>query len=436
MFVVGAGSSAFAQAISPLKPPTTPPWNAETVFEPVPYAQLWSRFPGEKIAPEDTPVKTRQWPGYEPVGIRANSWMFYPSVTAGALYDSNVFASSTQKEADIAAVARASLLATSLWGRHQLSFDGYVDTKQYDRFSSLDQTNGSLRMKGRIDVRHDIAILFNFRAAYLHEDVGSLSSPTNAIQPTPYGYTYEDVTYWQQFGRLAASFGARNENYDYGSTKAQNGTVINQDSRDGSINVAHARLDYALSPRWGVFTAFEANDRDLRGSSKGSLSSTGYHTLSGFNFVLTPLVTGEIGAGYTSQRFEDPTIGTVSGPAYRALLKWSPTRSFDIYLKGEEITTEAVDTVASAVRADAVMLGADYELRRNLVFSTSASYEKDKFFGQAREDNVYSATASLQYLLNRYSSVSLHYKYINRDSSLPTSTYDKHEIGLDVTAHF
>ena len=56
IFVASAPSSAFSQAISPLTPPALPPWNAETVFEPVPYARFWSRYPGEKIEPEDTPA--------------------------------------------------------------------------------------------------------------------------------------------------------------------------------------------------------------------------------------------------------------------------------------------------------------------------------------------------------------------------------------------
>ena len=43
---------------------------------------------------------------------------------------------------------------------------------------------------------------------------------------------------------------------------------------------------------------------------------------------------------------------------------------------------------------------------------------------------------TVQYLLNRFSSVGLDYKYINRRSNLTTATYDKHEVGLNVTAHF
>jgi len=434
--LVGTSSSVHAQAISPLTSPASPPWNAESVFEPVPYAKWWSRYPGEKIAMEDTPVVTRRWPGYEERGIRSGPWMFYPSVRAGALYDSNVFATQGNHKSDIAAVENPSLRVTSLSERNPVTIDAYVKSRQFSHYSDLDQTDASIRAKGRVEITHDSGILYNFQAAYLHESIGSLSSPLGAAEPTPYAYTHENLTYWKQYKRLTVSFGVRNDNYDFGSTRAQNGTTINQDSRDGSIYAGHARVDYAWDANLGLFTAFEGNVRDLKGSPSGSLSSHGYRSLTGINFSLTHLIGGEIGAGYTSQRFDDPTIGTVSGPAFRALLTWSPRRSIDVKLKAEEISTEAVETIASGVRAQSLMLGVDYEFRRNVVLSAFAGYENDKFFGQDRKDDVYSATASLQYLLNRYSSVALNYKYVNRNSNLPTAVYDKHEIGLDVTAHF
>ncbi|MGN6571542.1 MAG: outer membrane beta-barrel protein [Pseudolabrys sp.] len=402
----------------------------------MPYAKWWSHYPGERINPEDTPVVTRRWPGYEEHGIRAGSWMYYPSVSVGALYDSNVFATQSDHKADIAAVENPTLRVESLSERNPVTIDAYVKARQYSHYSSLDQTDASIRAKGRVDVTHDSGFLYTFQAAYLHEAIGSLSSPLGAAEPTPYAYTHENVTYWKQFNRLTVSVGLRNDNYDFGSTRAQNGTTINQDSRDGSIYAAHTRVDYAYNANLGFFTAFEGNLRDLKGTPTGSLSSHGYRSLTGVNFSLTRLIGGEIGAGYTSQRFDDPTIGTVSGPAFRAQLTWSPLRTVDVKLKAEEIATEAVETVASGVRAQSVMLGLDYEFRRNVVLSTFAGYENDKFFGQDRRDDVYSATASLQYLLNRYGTVALNYKYVNRNSSLPSAVYDKHEIGIDVTAHF
>lgn len=381
-------------------------------------------------------MKTREQPGYEPVGVRAGPWMFSPSLTGGVTYDNNVFASGNNKQGDFKATIKPSLGVTSLWERHGIDLQADVRSTTYTRFSQLNQTDASLRARGRIDLWHDAAILTNFRVAALHEGVGSLTSPTNAAEPTPYSLASGDVTYWQRINRLAGSVGMKVDQYNYGSTRALDGSIINQDSRDGRVATAHARLDYALTGNVGLFTAFAANKRDLRGTPTQSLSSEGYRALSGINVKLGHLVSGEIGAGYASQRFDDPTIGTINGPAYRGLINWSVTRLLDLHFKAEQIVTEASDTVAGGVRADAFQVGADYELRRNLILSVAGTYERDRFFGQVREDKVKSTLTELKYVVNRYSSIGIQHQYFRRDSSTPSASYDKHEVGVNVTARY
>ncbi|MGH7879467.1 MAG: outer membrane beta-barrel protein, partial [Candidatus Binataceae bacterium] len=220
---------ARGQAITPIGPPASPPWNSLDIFEPVPFAQLWSRDPGDPLAPEDTPVKTRQQPGYESVGIRSGPWMFSPAVTVGTIYDDNVFATGGDKRADLAATVSPSIGISSLWDRNALDVQANVKSYIYREFSQLNRTDASLRLRGRIDLWHDAAILTNFRVASLHEGVGSLTSPTGAVQPTPYNLASGDVTYWQQVNRYAGSIGARVDSYNYGSTRAHDGSIISQD---------------------------------------------------------------------------------------------------------------------------------------------------------------------------------------------------------------
>ena len=87
----------------------------------------------EEVPPEDTPVKTRQQPGYEPVGIRAGSWMFSPALTFGSFYDSNIFSSNTLKRSDIAAVVEPSLHAHTLWEQHGVDLTLDTQSTAYNR---------------------------------------------------------------------------------------------------------------------------------------------------------------------------------------------------------------------------------------------------------------------------------------------------------------
>jgi hypothetical protein len=434
--VFGLVSPANAQAIPSTNEEVAPPWNAQRIFEPSSVPNLPDSDSREEVPPEDTPVKNRQQPGYEPVGIRAGSWMFSPALISGGFYDSNVFSSNTVKRSDLAAVFEPSLRARTLWEQHGIDLKLDAQSTVYRQNSGLDQTNASLKGNAWFDIAHDLAVLTNFQIAHLNEGVGTLSSPANAVQPTPYNLLSGDVSLRKQFNRLTTSIGLRTDSYEFGTTRAQDGTIINQSSRNGQIYSVHGRADYAFSSMLGWFTAVEGNERDIRGTPGHSLNSQGYRALSGFTVELTNLVSAEFGAGYVQQRFVDPTIGTVEGPTYRARLTWRPTRLLDVHFNAEQLVTQTADTSSVGVLANAVQLGADYELRRNVIVSLAGGYEGDRFFGQLRKDHVLTSEASIKYLLNRFGAVSVFHRYTARNSDIPAFSYDKHQVGINVTAQF
>ena len=434
--LLGLGSSANAQAIPWTNGETASPWNAQRVFEPSSLPDRTDPDNREEIPPEDMPVKKRQQPGYEPVGIRAGSWMYNPSLTVGSFYDNNVFASNTTPRADVATVFEPTLRAHSLWGRHGVDLKLDAQSTVYNQISSLNQTNASLKGSGWLDITNDTMLLANFQVAHLNEGVGTLTAPANAISPTPYDLLSGDVTLRKEFNRLTASIGLRTDSYDFGSTRAQDGSVINHDARDGQIYSLHSRIDYAISSTLGWFGGMEGNQRDIRGTPGHTLDSQGYRALSGVTVALSNLITGEFGAGYVQQRFDDPTIGDIEGPSYRARLTWRPTRLLDVHFNAEQLVTQTSDTSVTGVLANAVQLGLDYELRRNVIVSLAGGYENDRFFGQLRKDNVTTSDTRVKYLVNRFAAVSAYYRYTKRDSDVSVFSYDKHLVGMNVTAQF
>ena len=86
--------------------------------------------------------------------------------------------------------------------------------------------------------------------------------------------------------------------------------------------------------------------------------------------------------------------------------------------------------------ANAAQLGLDYELRRNVIASLAGGYENDKFFGQVRKDNVITSDTRVKYLVNRFAAVSAYYRFTKRDSDVPVFSFDKHLVGMNVTAQF
>ena len=413
-----------------------PPWNALQVLEPTPLPILTDPDQRDDVAPEDMPVGRRARPEYAPRGIRSGSWLFNPTLTAGALYDSNVFSSESNRQSDIAGLLGASLRAHNSSERNTLNFQMDVQSLSYLQHSKLNEVDATFKGNGRFELQHDLELLTAIRAAYLHVGVGTLTSPAGAVEPTPYSLFSGDVTLRKQSGRITTSLGVRADSYNFGSTRAADGTIINQDALDGQVYTVHGRIDYAFSEKTAWFTSVEGNRRDLRGQPNQPLDSSGYRTLTGFDVELTHLIKGEIAAGWAAQHFTSSAIGTIEGPAYRAMLTWSPTRRLDVHFNAEQAVTEASDTSSSGIRANALQVGFDYELRPNIVLSSAATYEKDKFFGQDRADNVYYADVELKYLMNQVTSVSLLYRYTVRDSSSPGFSYDKHQVGINASAQF
>ena len=88
------------------------------------------------------------------------------------------------------------------------------------------------------------------------------------------------------------------------------------------------------------------------------------------------------------------------------------------------------------MQANAIQVGADYEFRRNVILSLAGTYEKDRFFGQDRKDTVITSDARVKYLLNRFVTMSAYHRYTDRSSDVSAFSYDKHQVGINVTAQF
>ena len=209
---------------------------------------------------------------------------------------------------------------------------------------------------------------------------------SNAVEPTPYDLLSGDVTVRKQFYRWSAALGAGVESYDFGSTRAQDGSTIRQDARDGQIYALHGRTDYAFSPGLGWYAAAEYNIRELRGTPTQSSTRKAMRALTGVNIALTDLSPANSASAMCGSASMTAAIGTIDGPAWSAMLTWRPTRMLDVNFKAEQIVTQTSDTSATGVIANSFQLGVDYELLRNIVVSVAGGAEKDKFHGQPRND--------------------------------------------------
>ena len=67
-------------------------------------------------------VQDRPRPDYDPLGIRAGSFLIFPALTLSGLYDSNVFATKTTPTVDVARSCRPRSSQFELVNRNALNF--------------------------------------------------------------------------------------------------------------------------------------------------------------------------------------------------------------------------------------------------------------------------------------------------------------------------
>ena len=158
--------------------------------------------------------------------------------------------------------------------------------------------------------------------------------------------------------------------------------------------------------------------------------------LGGVEFGITPLITGELSAGYLRQDFDAAVFSDVSAFIYAFGLQWMPTPLMTVNAKGERLLAESSLTTSSS-RLDSIFeVSLDYEVLRNLIVTPGFSYRFQDFQNSGREDHVFGAFLKADYLVNRHLHVGLEYDFANRDSNVATADFTKHVVGMYVRTQY
>ena len=86
--------------------------------------------------------------GYEPLGVRAGSFIVLPSLTTSATYSDNIYRTQNNTEDDLILTVQPQVLAESTWSRHALNLHAGMQSRFYDSNSSEDHTNWRIGADG------------------------------------------------------------------------------------------------------------------------------------------------------------------------------------------------------------------------------------------------------------------------------------------------
>jgi hypothetical protein len=382
------------------------------------------------------PVRERAHPEIEPHGIVHGPMTFYPSVTAGVQYDSNVFASSAEAREDRAAVVAPQLILRFDGDEVKHRFDLGARHLEYEKFDSESRTEARAALRSNRQITSQVRLDTFFEAARRFEERGDSLTLTQSAEPIGFTDLRAETEITKMFNRFGLAIGGAVRNLTYENARDGSGAVLDQSSRDGVIMIASLRPFYEFSPGYRAFARLQANRRDYEGTDDLDRDSEGYDARAGLEFLLSPILAGSVEIGYLHQYYANSLIPDSSGLSALSRLRWLATPLMTISLFGSRTIAETAAQGAEARIDHSAGATLDYELRRNLIATLEAAYVNEEFPGAARSDDVWRVRAELDYSMNRYIYLSLYYLYIDRQTDIIEFDFDQHRVMFNVMARY
>jgi hypothetical protein len=374
--------------------------------------------PGYGTAPGVT-VLSRARPEFDPLGIRAGSFMLHPKLDEGLGYDSNVFGGASKRGSWIVGT-HPSLLIGSDWSRDSLG--GYVgiDDSRYLDQPRQSRTNWTASLGGSLAVGRDQLTLAASHFA-LHQDRTELDAlPSDS----PVGYQVDDVraAYTIALDRIAVTPSLAFSAYRYDSTTIL-GAAAPQLYRDRDVVQGAVTTRYELAPQRNLLLVVRALGTRYVAPQLGAptRNSTGYQALVGLSDDADAVWRYRVLLGWEVRNFAASQYSAHASPIAEAALIWSPSGLTTVTATLTRSIEDAAQEGIAGYTYTSARLVADHELQRNVLLQVSAGMQHADFLQGGGQATGVSLGGGITWLLNRQMRLSATYDFTDqRGSSNPT----------------
>lgn len=385
-------------------------------------------------------VSERLDPQLQPVAIRWRGLEIYPLMRLTEKYDSNIFATENNTESDFITIVNPSILVRKDVGRHNFGFLVEGDYNKYASNSDEDTFNFRTRLNGSLEMRHDISFPFEVSYNAGHEKRGQNLSANFSKDPIAF------KTFASAFGisynpnRLGLSLIGRYNTVTFDDGENRAGQAVIRSDADRSLAEIEARASYDILPNHQPFVSVSMTSTDYKRGDfqSGSFSgperdSKNIGFLGGWEFAYKGLVEGYLGAGYGSRKYKSNQIDDVSSARIAGNISWNLGKKATLNLALRREIAEDNQVLAAAVLSQG-RLKLDYEFLHNLFFDAFVDKALADFQESSREDEIFSIGTGLRYVINPRYSVSGHYDFKARESSIPGLDFDRHQLMVRLNA--
>ena len=397
-----------------------------------------------KELPDDSfaalsPSRGKEKPNRDYNGLPVAGWMFYPGLTAGVVYDDNIFQTPTNRVARFGARFVPSVLAVRDEGIHELKVYGNVDARLYSGASEADSVTARAGFSHKYEAMRDLVFRFQgdytrqtdpFNAAGGFNYNAATTNPFSTgpiVNPFPYNQFLGSASVVKMFNESFISLRGSIAHITYDNSTGLAGSTSTPPP-DGSIYAVTARAGYWVSP---LFYAYVEPTLDWRRYTVTTSNSNGYRVVGGLATDRLGLYRGELFAGYQAQRSDQAVVAgtstSVNGAVVGGRLIYEPTRFLTIRASLDETlgvsqVNDATAPPGTSTRMTTAMLQADYAMSRVWTASGRVGYINTSFvtgLTDPRHDNALLVGVKYIYVFSPNFGLTLDYQYISLDSNVP-----------------
>ncbi len=369
---------------------------------------------GRAAAQEVPPFPLDDNEDYAALGIRAGGFLLFPAVGSDLVFTDNVLRTDGNEKSDFAWSLSPRLKLESDWVRHAFSFEGSSRHLRHFKFTSEDEDEIDAEARARIDIRERTRL--ELRGAYSldQEERTSIDVPDDAATPPDEQAVRTRATLSHTFNRLTVALRGGYDMYRYSDARLVGGGVVSNADREFDQISSGTRVSYELSPAIKPFVDAEFSVRDhlQRVDDNGfRRNSDGYEIAAGVEFDLSPILSGEISAGYARRDFDDPRLRPVDGAVVDASLVWRPSALTTVRLTAGTDIAETATTGLSGALVRSAGVSVEHALRTNLILGAAANYRRADYKGGDLVEEYASVSAGATYQLSREVALRAGYAY-------------------------
>lgn len=382
-------------------------------------------------------VGDRARPAYDPTGARLGGFLLFPSLELGVRTDDNIYNGPDDAKQDIVQAVRPRVSLVSQWSNHEFVLDAGADLRHFMDAHKEGVTDWFASAAGRIDANRDTWLAASLGVRELHEERGDPESPRTAARPVSREMLTARLEGFRRFNRVSLEVEAETTDIAYRDAfEATTGERLVQSDRDRSENEVSLALALELAPGYEAYvrgTRFVRRYDGLQGKDGYNRDSDGTQIVVGARRDLGAVLYADVFAGRREQSYDaDDRLPTAEGATFGGSVTWNVTSLTTVRATASRSVEESTLRQASGYQASTFELGADHELRRNLLLGASVRATSNRYEGISREDDILIGSIGSTWLVGRGMRVQLGYRFRQRDSTSERNDYERNSVHLDV----